>query len=77
MQTLEQIEREVRQLPAQEQKMLLTRLADLVTRGEDTLSGIREVRLNRFFAEWDGTHSVTVGEKPTRACTYADNTHLR
>ena len=76
MQTLEQIEREVRQLPVQEQKALLTRLANLVTHGEDTFSGAREDRLNHFFTEWDDTHSVTVGEKPTRARTDADNSRL-
>jgi hypothetical protein len=37
----------------------------------------RRVRLKAFFAEWDATHSVTVGEKPTRALTYADNSRLR
>jgi hypothetical protein len=77
MQTLEQIEREVRQLPEQDQKVLLARLANLVKHPEDPASGTREDRLNRFFTEWDGTHSVTVGEKPTRARTYADNSRLR
>jgi hypothetical protein len=77
MQTLEQIEQEVRQLPVQEQKVLLTRLANLVKHLEDTVSGTREDHLNRFSTEWDGAHSVTVGEKPTRARTYADNSRLR
>jgi len=76
MQTLEQIEREVRLLPVQEQKVLLTRLASLVTHDEDAFSGAREDRLNHFFTEWDGTHSVTVGEKPTRTRTYADNSRF-
>lgn len=77
MQTLEQIENEVRQLPVKEQKLLLTRLADLVANCEQSVSGSREERLNRFFADWDNTHSVTVGELPTRARTYADNPRLR
>lgn len=77
MQTLEQIEREVRQLPLHEQQMLLTRLASLVKRPEGIASVDRENRLHQFFAEWDGTHSVTVGEKPSRARTYADNSRLR
>lgn len=77
MQTLEQIEREVRQLPAHEQKALLARLANLVKHLENNVSGSRVDHLNRFFAEWDGAHSVTVGEKPTRARTYADNSRLR
>ena len=37
----------------------------------------RRARLKIFFAEWDATHSVTVGEKPTRERTYADNPRLR
>jgi hypothetical protein len=37
----------------------------------------RRARLKTFFAEWDATHSVTVGEKPTRERTYADNPRLR
>ena len=77
MQTLEQIEREVRQLPVQEQKMLLARLANLVKHLEGTVSEAREGKLKQFFTEWDGTHSVTIGEKPTRARTYADNSRVR
>ncbi len=37
----------------------------------------RRARLKAFFSEWDATHSVTVGEKPTRERTYADNPRLR
>jgi len=37
----------------------------------------RRARLNAFFAERDATHSVTVGEKPAREHTYADNPRLR
>ena len=37
----------------------------------------RRARLKTFFAEWDATHSVTVGEQPTRERTYADNSRLR
>jgi hypothetical protein len=39
--------------------------------------GDRRARLKAFFAEWDATHSVSVGEKPTRERTYADNSRLR
>ena len=38
---------------------------------------LRRVRLRTFFSDWDATHSVTVGEKPTRERTYADNPRLR
>jgi hypothetical protein len=34
-------------------------------------------RLRAFFREWDATHSVTVGEKPSRERTYADNARIR
>jgi phage-related protein len=37
----------------------------------------RRTRLKTFFAEWDATHNVTVGEQPTRGRTYADNPRLR
>ena len=37
----------------------------------------RRTRLKAFFAEWDATHNVTVGEQPTRERTYADNPRLR
>jgi hypothetical protein len=37
----------------------------------------RRTRLKAFFAEWDATHNVTVGEQPTRERTYADNSRLR
>ena len=37
----------------------------------------RRARLKAFFAEWDATHNVTVGEQPTRERTYADNPRLR
>jgi hypothetical protein len=77
MQTLEQIEREVRQLPLREQELLFAHLSNLLKRSEATDAGTREDDLSRFFAEWDGSHSVTVGEKPTRARTYADNSRLR
>jgi len=77
MQTLEQFEREFRQLPLHEQELLLMRLANLAPHAKDAKLESREDNLNRFFAEWDGTHSVTVGEKPTRARTYADNSRVR
>jgi hypothetical protein len=77
MQTLEQIEAEVKLLPAAEQKTLLARLARLVSTNDGSRSGTRQNHLSRFFAEWDASHSVTVGEQPTRARTYADNPRLR
>jgi hypothetical protein len=77
MQTLEQIEEEVKLLPAMEQKTLLSRLIQLVSQNGEQLIETRRSRLSRFFAEWDASHSVTVGEKPTRERTYADNPRLR
>jgi hypothetical protein len=77
MQPSEQIEKEFRQLSLHEQELLLIRLVNLMKPSGRTDLRSREDDLNRFFAEWDGTHSVTVGEKPTRARTYADNSRLR
>jgi hypothetical protein len=77
VQTLEQIEAEVKLLPAAEQKTLLSRLARLVSINGGSQSETRQSHLIRFFAEWDASHSVTVGEQPTRARTYADNSRLR
>jgi hypothetical protein len=77
MQTLEQIEEEVKLLPAMEQKTLLSRLIQLVSQNGEQLIETRRSRLSRFFAEWDASHSVTVGEKPARERTYADNPRLR
>jgi hypothetical protein len=37
----------------------------------------RPSRLKKFFSAWDASHSVTVGEKPTRSRTYANNSRLR
>jgi hypothetical protein len=37
----------------------------------------RPTRLKKFFSVWDASHSVTVGEKPSRQRTYADNPRLR
>ena len=37
----------------------------------------RHSRLKKFFSAWDASHSVTVGEKPSRQRTYADNSRLR
>ena len=73
MQTWEQIEQEVKMLPAAEQKTLLSRLARLVSPNGGSQSGTQLNHLSRFFAEWDASHSVEVGERPTRARTYADN----
>lgn len=77
MPTLEQIEAEVKLLPAAEQRALLSRLARHVSQSGGLLTGTRRSQLSRFFAEWDTSHSVTVGEKPTRARTHADNARLR
>ena len=77
MHTLEQIENEVRQLPAAEQKTLLAKLISFVAHSNRSAAGAGQNLLTRFFAEWDANHSVTVGEKPTRARTYADNPRLR
>ena len=77
MHTLEQIEDEVRLLPAAEQKALLSRLVRLVSANSGLASDSRWNHLSRFFAEWDASHAVTVGEKPTRQRTYAENARLR
>ena len=37
----------------------------------------RHSRLEKFFSAWDASHSVTVGEKPSRQRTYADNSRIR
>ncbi len=73
MHTLEQIEEEVRQLPAGEQKLLLAKLTSFVA----TSHGSDHSLLTTFFAEWDATHQVTVGEKPTRERTYAGNQKVK
>ena len=36
----------------------------------------RPSRLKTFFSAWDVSHSVTVGEKPSRQRTYANNSRL-
>jgi len=73
VQTLEQIEEEVKLLPVAAQKALLCRLTQLVSNNGESLSETRQINLSRFFVEWDARHSVTVGEQPTRTRTYADN----
>jgi hypothetical protein len=37
----------------------------------------RPSRLQKFFSAWDASHSVTIGEKPSRQRTYADNSRIR
>jgi hypothetical protein len=92
MQTLEKIEDEVKQLSKAEQEALRDWLENMledeleftdefkakIERGEqDIRAGRVHIHLSRFFTEWDASHSVTVGEQPTRARTYADNARLR
>ena len=72
MHSVEQIEEEVKLLPVAQQKDLLCRITRLVSKSGGFLPEFRQGQLNRFFAEWYASHSVTVGEKPTRARTYAD-----
>jgi hypothetical protein len=48
-----------------------------IAEGRGLRSGTRQNHLSRFFADWDASHSVTVGEQPTRTRTYADNSRLR
>jgi hypothetical protein len=76
MHSLEQIEEEVKQLPAAEQRALLAKLAGLVAVGNGSAEAAHQNRLTQFFAKWDANHSVSVGEKPTRASTYAGNSRL-
>jgi hypothetical protein len=40
-------------------------------------SQARHSRLKKFFSAWDASHSVSVGEKPSRQRTYADDHRLR
>jgi len=77
MRALEQIEEEVKQLFATQQKALLAKLTGFVSSSNGLEAVARQNRLTRFFAEWDASHSVTVGEKPTHERTYADNPRLR
>lgn len=76
MHTLEEIAEEVMQLPVTEQKALLAKLAGFVASSNGAEAGAHQKLLTQFFAEWDGSHSVTVGEKPTRERTYGGNPRL-
>ena len=76
MHTVEEIEEEVRRLPITEQKALLSKLIGLVANANGSQPVAHQNLLTRFFAEWDASHSVTVGEKPTRERTYAGNPRL-
>jgi len=84
---LEQIESQVKQLSKAEQETLRDWLENVL---EDYLEFTDEFKksiergssagkksLSQFFSEWDATHSVSVGEKPTREGTYATNPRLR
>jgi len=77
MHTLEQIEEEVKLLPAEEQKTLLSHLVQLLTKSNKLTSDSRQKRVGHFFESWDANHSVTVGETPSRQRTYADKHRLR
>jgi hypothetical protein len=74
MHSLEQIEKAVRELSTVEQRLRLKKLANIVESEEGSAG--TEQRLKKFFSEWDATHFVTVGKKPTRQDTYADNPRL-
>jgi len=56
---------------------LLAKFTGFVSSSDGLEAVAHQNRLTRFFAEWDASHSVTVGEKPTRERTYADNPRLR
>lgn len=73
MRTLEQIKEEVKLLPLADKKVLLSRLAQLVSETGEGLPQSRRGDSDRFFKEWDASHSVTVGEKPSRVRTYDGN----
>jgi hypothetical protein len=55
----------------------LATFQELDKREADDDRQTRPARLKKFFSTWDTSHSVTVGEKPTRQRTYADNSRLR
>ena len=63
MQTLEQIEEEVRQLPAAEQKALLANSWVSSSSAMVRKAMARQAPLTRFFAEWDANRSVTEQEQ--------------
>jgi hypothetical protein len=49
---------------------------DLDKREAKTDGHARNSRLKKFFSAWDASHSVTVGEKPSRQRTYANDPRL-
>jgi hypothetical protein len=55
----------------------LATFQDLDKREAKAAGQARHSRLKKFFSAWDASHSVTVGEKPSRQRTYADNSRLR
>jgi hypothetical protein len=55
----------------------LATFQDLDKREAKAAGQARHDRLKKFFSAWDAGHSVTVGEKPSRQRTYADNSRLR
>ena len=67
----------MKRLPVTEQKALLARLTGLVNGSSDSETVQAQEPLARFFAEWDASHSLSVGERPTRERTYAGNPRLR
>ncbi len=76
------IRRRLRELEEQGEVQFLNDSAlatfqDLDKREAKAAGQARHLRLTKFFSAWDASHSVTVGEKPSRQRTYADNSRLR
>jgi hypothetical protein len=76
MHTVKEIEEQVKRLPVAEQKVLLSKILGLIANGNASKPVAQDNLLTRSFAEWDASHCVTVGEKPTRERTYAGNPRL-
>jgi hypothetical protein len=76
------IRQRLRELEEQDEVQFLNDSAlatfqDLDKREAKAAGQARHSRLKTFFSAWDASHSVTVGEKPSRQRTYADNSRLR